>query len=118
MVARNDDKDDIMLNIDKKYIDLAICVEEELKDEYKLIDNACFQNSIKVLNAFHKYNINENHFNSTTGYGYGDIGRDTIEKVFADILGAEDALVRNQFISGSHALNVAFLPYLDQMIYY
>ena len=52
------------------------------------------------------------HFNSTTGYGYNDIGRDTIEKVFADVLDSEDALVRNQFISGTHALTVALFAYL------
>ena len=54
----------------------------------------------------------EIHFNSTTGYGHGDIGREIIEKVYADIFGAEDALVRNQFISGSHALSTAFFALL------
>ena len=52
------------------------------------------------------------HFGSTTGYGYGDIGRDTIEKVFADVLEAEDCIVRSQFISGSHALTVALFAFL------
>lgn len=83
-----------------------------ISNEFKKIDNRCFTNSKKVLDAFHKYNISEIHFNSTTGYGYSDIGRDTIEKVFADVLGAEDALVRSQFISGSHALTVAFFSLL------
>ena len=56
------------------------------------------------------------HFGSTTGYGYGDIGRDTIEKVFAQVLGAEDALVRSQFISGTHALTVALFAFCVQEI--
>lgn len=86
--------------------------EKELTEEFKKIDRLAFENSKKVLEAFHKYKISETHFNSTTGYGYGDIGRDTIEKVFADVLDSEDAIVRNQFISGSHALTVALFAYL------
>jgi cystathionine beta-lyase family protein involved in aluminum resistance len=86
--------------------------EKELQDIFKKIDDNEFVNSKKVLEAFWKYRVNEACFNSTTGYGYNDIGRDTIEKVFADILGGEDALVRNQFISGSHALTVCFFALL------
>ena len=91
---------------------LIIEAEQNLKDEFQKIDELTFKNSLKVINAFHKYKISETHFNSTTGYGYGDIGRDTIEKVFAEVLGAEDSLVRNQFISGSHALTVALFAFL------
>ena len=86
--------------------------ELEIKEELEKIDKQCYKNSEKVLSAFHQYHISESHFNSTTGYGYGDIGRDTIEKVFAKILSAESALVRSQFISGSHALTVAFFSLL------
>jgi len=86
--------------------------EKELSSEYEKIERICYQNSKKVLNAFKNNNVSEIHFNSTTGYGYGDIGRDVIEKVFAEILDAEDSLVRNQFISGSHALTVAFFALL------
>ena len=71
-----------------------------------------FFNSEKVLNAFRENRISEIHFNSTTGYGYNDIGRDAIEKVFADIFKAEDAIVRNQFVSGSHALSVTLFALL------
>ena len=84
----------------------------ELCEEFKKIDLMCEKNSEKVLNAFHENKISETHFNSTTGYGYSDIGRDAIERVFSSVLGSEDALVRSQFISGSHALNVAFFSYL------
>lgn len=91
---------------------LIIESEIELKDIYNDIDNRLFLNSKKVLDAFHNNSISEQCFNSTTGYGYGDLGREKIERVFAEVLGAEDALVRNQFISGSHALNVCFFALL------
>ena len=86
--------------------------EKELKEEYDKIDEICFYNSKRVLEAFNKNNVNERDFISTTGYGYNDIGRDKIESVFKDILHAEDALVRSQFISGSHALTVCFFALL------
>lgn len=86
--------------------------EFELKEIFSKLDKECEKNSLKVLNAFKRNRVSTIHFNSTTGYGYDDIGRDTIEKIFAEVLGCEDALVRNQFISGSHALNVALFAYL------
>lgn len=87
-------------------------VEKELASVYSKIDEICEFNSEKVLNAFKKYKVSESHFNSTTGYGYNDYGRDIIEKVYSDIFKSEDALVRNQFISGSHALTVALFGIL------
>lgn len=69
-------------------------------------------NSKKVLDAFHKYHLQDTDFVSSTGYGYDDVGRDKIEKIFAHILGSEDALVRNQFISGTHALTVTLFGLL------
>jgi len=90
-----------------------ICEEEtKLKEQFDKIDSLVYRNSLKVLNAFHKNNLSESHFSSTTGYGYNDIGRDTIEKIFADIFKCEDALVRSQFISGSHALTVCLFALL------
>ena len=86
--------------------------ELEIKEVFEKINEQCQKNSEKVLSAFQKYKISEAHFSSTTGYGYSDLGRDTIEKVFADVLKGEDALVRSQFISGSHALTVALFAYL------
>ncbi len=82
--------------------------EDDCYDEFKKIDEACSFNSLKVLASFHRNKISEVHFNGTTGYGYNDIGRDIIEDVFKDVLGCEDALVRGQFISGTHALTVCF----------
>ena len=91
---------------------LAIEVEEEIKDVVKEIDNRCIRNSLKVLSAFQNNRISDMHFGSTTGYGYNDIGRDTIEKVFAEVLEAEDSLVRTQFISGTHAITVCLFACL------
>ena len=87
-------------------------VENKLRDVYNKIDNIVFNNSKKVLEAFHKNNVSEVHFNSTSGYGYNDLGRDVIENVYSTIFNTEDALVRNQFISGTHALTVALFGLL------
>ena len=86
--------------------------EKELKKVFEKIEEDAMYNSIKVLNAFQRNNISEMHFNSTTGYGYNDIGREAIEKIFAEVLDAEDSLVRNQFISGTHALTVSLFGLL------
>lgn len=86
--------------------------ENALTEQFKLADEICEFNSEKVLSAFQKNNVTETDFGSTTGYGYDDIGREKIEKVFADVLHAEDSLVRSQFISGTHALTVALFAFL------
>ena len=98
--------------IPQQIIDLSEEVEKEIKEEFEKIDKIKEKNSLKVLMACQKYNLSDMHFGTTTGYGYGDIGRDTIEKIFAEVLGAEDSLVRNQFISGTHALTVALFAML------
>lgn len=93
----------------KEFVDK---IELEISEEFKKIDELEERNSFKVLNAFHNNSISEYHFNSTTGYGYGDAGRDVIESVFSEVLSAEDSLVRNQLISGSHALCVTLFALL------
>lgn len=98
--------------MNEKLIKLSQEVEEEIKDVVKKIDEDAMFNSEKVLKAFQRNNVSDMHFNSTTGYGYNDVGRECIEKVFAEVLGAEDSLVRNQFISGTHALTVALFALL------
>ena len=98
--------------ISEKLEDLAIEVQKEIEEEFSKINKICESNSLKVLKAFQKNKLSDVHFNSTTGYGYGDIGRDCIENIFKDILKAEDCLVRNQFISGTHALTVALFAFL------
>ena len=87
-------------------------IDSNLKIEFDKVDALTLYNSKKVLDAFHKNNVSEIHFNSTSGYGYNDLGRDVIEDIFKDVLGCEDALVRGQFISGSHALTVCFFGLL------
>lgn len=98
--------------IKSQVIDMSKKIEEELQPIYRSIEERCEKNTLKVLKAFKNNNISDMHFGSTTGYGYGDVGRDIIEKVFAEVLGAEDALVRGQFISGTHALTVALFALL------
>ena len=79
-------------------------VELEIQSEFRKNEEIELFNSNKVMNAFKKYKINEAHFAGTTGYGYNDLGRETIENIFTDIFKAEDALVRMQFISGTHTI--------------
>lgn len=101
-----------MLNVSDKVLQLSEQADEDLKEIFNNVDDLCFKNSSKVLNSFIDNRISEIHFNSTSGYGYNDIGRDKIEDVFSQVLGAEDSLVRNQFISGSHALTVCLFALL------
>ncbi len=86
--------------------------ESVLSNKYEEIDKIVYKNSEKVLNAFHEVKLTENDFYGTTGYGYGDIGRDKIERIYSIIFGTEDALVRNQFISGTHAISTALFGVL------
>ncbi|MBQ3133302.1 MAG: methionine gamma-lyase family protein [Clostridia bacterium] len=76
------------------------------------IDEVTEYNQQKVLAAFIRHNISESHFVPTTGYGYGDRGRDTLDKLFADVMGAEDALVRHSIVSGTHAITIALFGIL------
>ncbi len=87
--------------------DLVNKCEKELKNIFEQIDKNTLENSKKVINAFHEFKISENDLKGTNGYGYNDEGRDKIDQIFAKVLDAESGIVRNQFISGSHAINVA-----------
>ena len=98
--------------INKKVKEIITKAENELKEQFSIIDDICEYNSDKVLSAFQKNQVSEIHFNETTGYGYGDLGREVIEKIHADIFHTEDALVRGQFISASHALTVTLFGLL------
>ncbi len=101
-----------ILGISDKVAKLIEEAEKDCLEEFLKIDRNGYLNSLKVLSSFHKNQITESHFNATTGYGYNDLGREGIEAVFSDVLGAESALVRSQFISGSHALTVCFFALL------
>ena len=98
--------------INNKVKEIITKAENELKEQFAIIDDICEYNSDKVLSAFQKHQVSEIHFNETTGYGYGDLGREVIEKIYADIFHTEDALVRGQFISASHALTVTLFGLL------
>lgn len=97
----------IKMGIDTKLISLSKEIENNLKERFSHIDRITEYNQLKVLKAMQDNRVSDVHFAATTGYGYNDIGRDTLESVYADVFHAEDALVRPQLISGTHALTVA-----------
>lgn len=106
-------------NIDKEIIDLCIKCEEELKNQFKKIDEVREYNQYKVLNSMRKNRLSDIHFNISTGYGYGDIGRNVLDKVYADAFMCEDALVRSNIVSGTHALSLCLFGILrpgDEML--
>lgn len=100
------------LGIDKDVLDIVLESEKELRDEFDKCDKLCFENSIKVQNAFLKHKVSSSDFNGTNGYGFNDVGRDKIEDIFSDILGAEDSVVRSQLVSGTHAISTALFGVL------
>ena len=96
----------------ERVFDLLKEAESKLDSIFKEQDDIEFINSQKVLNAFRENQITEDCFHMTTGYGYNDLGRDMIEKVYSTIFKSEDSLVRTQFISGTHALSTALFACL------
>ncbi len=107
------------IGISKELEELSKQVEKELEKQFKTIDKIKETNSLKVLKAFQESNLQEMHFNSSTGYGIDEAGRNKIEEIYAQIFKAEDALVRAQFISGTHALSITLSALLrpnDTMI--
>ena len=99
-------------NIDRRIIELAEQSEKNCAETFRRIYETAEYNGAKVLKAFSDNKVSEPCFYGSTGYGYGDIGRDVIDKVFAQSLGTEDALVRFNFVSGTHALSVALFGIL------
>jgi len=99
-------------DIDEKIKSLAKKSEERCRQAFERIDDVASYNENKVLKAFADNRISTSHLIGTTGYGYDDMGRDTLDKVFAQSFGAEDALVRHSFVSGTHALTVALFGVL------
>lgn len=100
------------MEIAKPVYDFCMKVEEELKDRFLSIDKTAECNQMKVLRAMQKNHLSEACFAPTTGYGYNDIGRETLEKIYADVFGTEDALVRPQITCGTHALALALMSQL------
>ena len=93
--------------IDPEVFDLCQNIEEKLADQFDEIDRIAEYNQLKVLRAMQKNRFAEEHLYGTTGYGYNDLGRDTLEKIYADVFHTEDALVRPQITCGTHALYLA-----------
>ncbi|NLK21080.1 MAG: hypothetical protein GX308_03095 [Epulopiscium sp.] len=88
-------------------IEFCMEIEKEMEEQFKNIDTIAEYNQLKILHAMQKNKLSDIHFAATTGYGYNDLGRDTIESIYADIFKTESGLVRPQLISGTHALTVA-----------
>ncbi|MGI6264130.1 MAG: aminotransferase class I/II-fold pyridoxal phosphate-dependent enzyme [Acutalibacteraceae bacterium] len=93
--------------VDKRLEDRSRRAMEQIAGRFAAIDEVTEYNQQKVLRAFIDHGVSETHFAPTTGYGYGDRGRDTLDKVFAQVMGAEDALVRHSIVSGTHAITIA-----------
>jgi len=94
-------------------------IEQTLRDKYQELEETAYINQVRVLRSFQHHRIRETHFQASSGYGYGDIGRDTLEMVYADIFHAESALVRSQIVSGTHAISACLFALLkpgDQLV--
>ncbi len=97
---------------DKELENIALKAEETASEAFDRIDHTARCNSEKVLKAFIDNRVGDMHLKGTTGYGYGDDGRDKLDAVFAQVLGAEDALVRHNFVNGTHAISTALFGVL------
>lgn len=95
-------------------------VEDSLKDKFRLAEETRYQTQIKVLDAMRDHRLSETDFSASTGYGYQDSGREKLEKVYARVFGAQDAIVRHQIVSGTHAITIALKACLsngDRLLY-
>lgn len=93
--------------------------EQQLKERFQQMEEVAYQNQAKIIESFKEHRVREYHFNTTTGYGYGDDGRDLLESIYAHIFEAEDAIVRQQLVSGTHAISACLFGLLypgDQLI--
>lgn len=86
--------------------------EKELADLYEYYDETAYGNQKKILQAFQECRVRDTHFHSATGYGYGDLGRDDLEEIYARVFKAEDAMVRSQIVSGTHAISACLFGLL------
>lgn len=98
--------------ISKEVINASEKVQKKIKNQFEHIEEIAEYNQIKVMSAFKKNRVAEAHFFGTSGYGYNDMGREAIENIYADIFGVEDALVRIQFVSGTHAISTCLFGIL------
>ena len=99
-------------NINENIVKIVNEHESLLKDRFNYIDDLCEYNQLKVLKAFIDSKVSESHFVESTGYGFNDVGRDKIEEVYSKVFCTEDALVRQQIVSGTHAISLALFATL------
>lgn len=102
----------MFFEIDERLLALSRQAEAEIRPVLERLDQTTEYNQQKMLRAFIDNRVSESHFAASTGYGYGDRGRDTLDAVLAQALGAQDALIRHNFVSGTHALTVALFGVL------
>lgn len=95
------------LGISKEVLEFGLKTEESLRERFRAIDENAEFNQLKVISAMQENRLSDIHFSGTTGYGYNDLGRETLEKVYASVFHTEDALVRPQITCGTHALYTA-----------
>ena len=101
-----------MIHFSDKTLALAREAERDLSAVFARIDAIAQHNTEKVLSAFQEFRVSDTHFVGTTGYGYDDRGRDTLDQIYARVFGCEDALVRINFVNGTHALTAALFGML------
>ena len=99
-------------NVDSRLMALSERAESSAQAAFQRIDEITEYNQQKVLSAYIRHQVSETHFVPTTGYGYGDRGRDALDEILADIMGAEDALIRHSIVSGTHAITIALFGVL------
>ncbi|CAM4029207.1 methionine gamma-lyase family protein [Lederbergia lenta] len=104
----------------KKLVPMIEEVEEKISSVHRSIDQMIETNQYRVLKSFQTHRVNDTYFTPSTGYGYDDVGREALEKIYADVFGAEAGLVRPQIISGTHAISIALFGVLrpgDELLY-
>ncbi|CAH8713901.1 methionine gamma-lyase family protein [Paenibacillus thiaminolyticus] len=109
-----------MMQFTDEMMKLAERVEEKIKDRVRDIESIAEQNQWKVIQAFQRHQVSDYHFAGSTGYGYNDRGREVLDEVYADVFGAEAALVRPHFVSGTHTIATALFAVLrpgDELLY-
>ena len=100
------------MEISKRIRDLVCEAEAKLSSRFAEIDAISLANTARIMDAFREYRVSEAMFNPTSGYGYDDKGRDTLDEIWADVMGAEAAFVRHSIVSGTHALTIALFGLL------
>lgn len=102
-----------LYNIDENIEKYVEKIDTDLEDKFKNLDKISEYNQIKVLKAFKDNNLSSIHFNSATGYGYADIGREVVESIFSSVFKSEDSLVRPNIVSGTHAISLVLFSLLN-----